>query len=61
MPKNEELKIQKNELIIILDTINDPGNLGTIIRICDWYGIKKIIASQKTVELTNPKVISSTM
>ncbi len=59
--KNEELKIEKNELIIVLDTINDPGNLWTIIRICDWYGIKKIIASKKTVELTNPKVISSTM
>jgi len=60
-PKNKELEIEKNEITIILDTINDPGNLGTIIRICDWYWIKNIIASKQTVEFTNPKVISSTM
>ncbi len=60
-PKNEELEIEIWEFIIVLDNINDPGNLWTIIRICDFYGIKKIIASKETVELTNPKVISSTM
>lgn len=60
-PKNKELEIEKNDITIILDTINDPGNLGTIIRICDWYWIKNIIASKQTVEFTNPKVISSTM
>lgn len=60
-PKNEELYIENDEFIIVLDNINDPGNLWTIIRICDWYGIKKIICSKETVELTNPKVISSTM
>jgi len=60
-PKNEEIKIEDNEFIVVLDTINDPGNLWTIIRICDWYWIKKIIASRETVELTNPKVVSSSM
>lgn len=45
---------------IVLDQINDPGNLGTIIRLADWYGIKNIIASPETAELHNPKVITST-
>lgn len=49
------------EWILALDEIRDPGNLGTIIRIADWYGISKIICSENTVELYNPKVISSTM
>ncbi|MTI23210.1 RNA methyltransferase [Fulvivirga sp. RKSG066] len=48
-----------NELALVLDDINDPGNLGTIIRIADWYGIDKIIASTKTVDLYNPKVIAA--
>jgi TrmH family RNA methyltransferase len=46
---------------LILDTINDPGNLGTIIRIADWYGIDQIICSEQTVELYNQKVVISTM
>lgn len=44
---------------LLLDDINDPGNLGTILRIADWYGIKNIVASENTVELHNPKVISA--
>lgn len=60
-PENKELQIDTNEFIVVLDTINDPGNLWTIIRICDWYGIKKIICSKETVELTNPKVIASSV
>ena len=48
------------EIILALDNIRDPGNLGTIIRIADWYGIKKIAASTGTVDLYNPKVISAT-
>ncbi|MFT6879850.1 MAG: TrmH family RNA methyltransferase [Arcticibacterium sp.] len=47
--------------ILALDDIRDPGNLGTIIRIADWYGITKILCSENTVEIYNPKVISSTM
>lgn len=53
-------KIGESEIILALDNIRDPGNLGTIIRIADWYGIKKIIASVGTVDLYNPKVISAT-
>ncbi|HEY1019685.1 MAG TPA: RNA methyltransferase [Sediminibacterium sp.] len=50
-----------NQLTLVLDTIQDPGNLGTIIRIADWFGIRQIVASMDTVELYNPKVIQSTM
>lgn len=50
-----------NGLTLVLDTINDPGNLGTIIRLCDWFGIEQVICSQDTVDVYNPKVIQSTM
>jgi len=46
---------------LILDNINDPGNLGSIIRTADWFGIKTILCSEETVELFNPKVVQSTM
>lgn len=58
---NLELKNNWSEIILILDEIKDPGNLGTIIRIADWYGITKIIASNNNCEFYNPKVIISTM
>jgi TrmH family RNA methyltransferase len=58
--ENKKLEVDKNEIVIALDEIKDPGNLGTIIRIADWYGIKKIIASENTVDFYNPKVISAT-
>lgn len=48
-------------LYLALDAIRDPGNLGTIIRIADWFGIEGIIASPDTVELYNPKVVQATM
>ncbi len=51
----------KNELSIYLDDVRDPGNLGTIIRLAHWFGIKQIICSENTVELYNPKVVQSTM
>lgn len=50
-----------NQLTLVLDSIQDPGNLGTMIRIADWFGIHQIVASMDTVELYNPKVIQSTM
>lgn len=49
------------DLVLALDDIRDPGNLGTIIRTADWYGIHTILASEETAEFYNPKVISSTM
>lgn len=50
-----------NGLYLALDSIRDPGNLGTILRIADWFGIKSVVASRDTVEIFNPKVVQSTM
>lgn len=57
---NRHIEVGKNEIALALDEIKDPGNLGTIIRIADWYGIKNIIASKETVDFYNPKVITAT-
>jgi RNA methyltransferase, TrmH family len=54
-------KIKKDELVLVLDHINDPGNLGTIIRIADWYGVSQIVCSPDTVDCYNPKVLMATM
>lgn len=59
--ENEKLLVQDHEFALILDDIRDPGNLGTIIRVADWYGVHKIICSHSTVDFYNPKVISATM
>jgi len=59
--ENIELLIHESEFALILDDIRDPGNLGTIIRNADWYGITKIICSLETVDFYNPKVINATM
>lgn len=58
---NKELVDYSNELLIALDNLQDPGNLGTIIRVADWYGIKKIVCSRETVDFYNPKVIAASM
>ena len=50
-----------DDLVLILDDIRDPGNLGTIIRLADWYGMNNIYCSKETVDVFNPKVIQSTM
>ena len=59
IPTNPEIDFNSN--IVALEAINDPGNLGTIIRLCDWFGIKDIICSNKSVDCYNPKVIQSSM
>ena len=59
IPANKEIDFNSN--IIALEEINDPGNLGTIIRLCDWFGIKNIICSQNSVDCYNPKVVQSSM
>lgn len=59
--ENCELLVNEKEFALILDDIRDPGNLGTIIRVADWYGITKIICSPSTVDFYNPKVINATM
>lgn len=51
----------KSDLILVLDQINNPGNLGTIIRLCDWFGVEDIVCSEDTVDVYNPKVIQATM
>lgn len=61
MKPNQAFLPEKGELILALDEVRDPGNLGTIIRIADWYGIKKLIFSSHTAEFYNPKVIQSSM
>lgn len=52
---------EKGQWILALDGIKDPGNMGTLIRIADWFGIHQIVASEDSVEVFNPKVIQSTM
>jgi TrmH family RNA methyltransferase len=62
MPANEQAEaVPKNDWLLVLDRVQDPGNLGTIIRTADWFGIKHIYCSPETVEQYNPKVIQSTM
>jgi TrmH family RNA methyltransferase len=57
---NEQL-IDFDSLVVALDNVRDPGNLGTIIRLCDWFGIKDLICNTETVDCYNPKVIQATM
>ncbi|GLS90919.1 RNA methyltransferase [Psychromonas marina] len=54
-------EISENELILVLDQVGDPGNLGTILRVADWYGIKNVICSPDCADFYNPKVIAATM
>lgn len=53
--------VDKNHLIVALDNVRDPGNLGTIIRLCDWFGVKDLICNTGTVDCYNPKVVQATM
>lgn len=61
MPEENIASIPKGELSLALDDVKDPGNLGTIIRVADWYGINNIFCSAETADVFNPKVINSTM
>jgi RNA methyltransferase, TrmH family len=53
--------IEYSGLILALDSVRDPGNLGTIIRLCDWFGITTLVCSEETVDVYNPKVVQATM
>ena len=53
--------IKEGGLFLALDTIRDPGNLGTVLRIADWFGIKAVFAAKDTVDVFNPKVVQATM
>ena len=56
-----EKPLNKNNLLVGLESINDPGNLGTIIRTCEWFGVKDIVCSLDSVDCYNPKVVQSAM
>lgn len=53
--------ISDTGLILAMDGIRDPGNLGTIIRLCDWFGIKDLVCSEDTADCYNPKVVQASM
>ncbi|MGL5112649.1 MAG: TrmH family RNA methyltransferase [Flavobacterium sp.] len=57
----KEKPILYSGLLVALDTIRDPGNMGTILRLCDWFGITQVLCSKETVDLYNPKVVQATM
>ncbi len=59
--KIPNIKLNPDKPSLVLDGVNDPGNLGTIIRIADWYGIDQVVCSKNTVDCYNPKVVQSTM
>lgn len=61
LPSLSISNIPGDQLSLVLDGIQDPGNLGTIIRIADWFGIENIICSSETVDVYNPKVVQATM
>ncbi len=59
IPKSKPVDYTK--LVLAVDNVRDPGNLGTIIRLCDWFGVKDMICNLETVDCYNPKVIQATM
>lgn len=59
IPEHEERK--DNGLTLVLDDINDPGNLGTIIRLCDWFGVDRLVCSKNTVDCYNSKTVQASM
>jgi TrmH family RNA methyltransferase len=59
--QEEEKIVVKGKISLVLDTIRDPGNLGTIIRIADWFGVEQIICSNDCADMYNPKVVQATM
>ena len=57
----KNFKELKEKLIVLIDNISDPGNLGTILRTCDWFGVYNVLISDQSVEYLNPKVIRASM
>ena len=56
-----DVEALRQELVLALDTVQDPGNLGTIVRLADWFGIRHIVCSPETADLYNPKLVQATM
>ena len=61
MFKDDVAAVDQSKLSLVLDGVQDPGNLGTIIRIADWFGITDIFCSMETADVYNPKVVQATM
>ncbi len=61
IPQQKQIPDPQNKVTLLIENIQDPGNLGTIIRTAEWFGINNIICSGDTVDLYNPKVIQATM
>ncbi len=61
IPAQETMEEIKDELILLLEQINDPGNMGTIIRTAEWFGINRVVASEDSVDVWNPKVVQASM
>lgn len=61
MPPETTPTLRTDEWVLLLDDVRDPGNLGTIVRTADWYGIRQVVASPETADVYNPKVIRATM
>jgi len=59
IPKNQSVDYE--DWIVALDDVRDPGNLGAVIRLCDWFGISNLVCSKATVDCFNPKVLQATM
>ncbi len=62
IPESHTIRTDNHaKIILVADSIRDPGNLGTIVRICDWYGIKQLFCSEDCAEIYNPKTVRATM
>ncbi len=61
IPEQKEEPLMADELCLALDGVQDPGNFGTIIRLADWFGIRRVICSTNTADAYNPKVVQATM
>ena len=61
VPKETVPTVEKHQLVLLLDSIRDPGNMGTLLRLADWFGLDAVFASNDSVEWSNPKVIQATM
>ena len=61
LPDTTPVSLDASKLILALDGVQDPGNLGTIIRLADWFGISDIVCSTETADAWNPKVVQATM
>ena len=60
-PTPSHTVLKETDLILTLDAIQDPGNMGTLIRLCDWFGVTYLVCSHDTVDCYNPKVVRSSM